>query len=386
MNYNILFFASSPVLKNEGGVQRVSYTLANAFEDLGYSVFFICLQKKRDNIKYDKRQFFTCDFGLNPNTALDVFINKYGINVIINQAGIYPGITKIFKKLDTRSQFKLFTVQHNCVKCLNERYREIVLGNKTSKLWKLLDKKLTWIVLKELSRLKYGNLFKQAIKTSDRFVLLSENFIEELHFFGLRKQQVKAIAIPNPASFETQEKSIIAKKENRIIYVGRLTHTQKRVDRLLEIWKQIHESYPNWKFDVVGDGSQKKTMQDFCHKHNLDRIYFHGYQDPRPFLERAKIFTMTSDFEGFGMVLIEAQSYGVVPVAFHCFSSINDIIVNNKTGLLINNFDIAEYSDNIDKLITDPNYLRQLSINGIDHSKSFEKNKIASRWITHFNN
>jgi glycosyltransferase involved in cell wall biosynthesis len=259
------------------------------------------------------------------------------------------------------------------------------LGNKTSKLWKLLDKKLTWIVLKELNRLKYGNLFKQAIKTSDRFVLLSENFIEELHFFGLKKHKPKTIAIPNPASFETQEKSNIAKKENRIIYVGRLTHTQKRVDRLMEIWKQIHESYPNWKFDVVGDGSQKKTMQDFCDKHNLVRIYFHGNQDPRPFLERAKIFTMTSDFEGFPMVLIEAQSYGVVPVAFNCFSSINDIILNSKTGLLINNFDNDDYINNIDKLITDPNYLRQLSINGIDHSKSFKKNKIASKWITHFN-
>lgn len=381
--YNILFISARPVLANQGGVQRVTETLSDAFEDAGHNVYYLSLEKPRTEYDYSKRQYFSQDLDTDQSKSIDKLISDYTINIVINQAGIYKHITDILSKIENRNQIKLFTVHHNCVKCLNQRYREIVLGNKTSKLWSFLDTKLTWTVLRRLNRIKYGQLFKQSIKVSDKFVLLSENFIGELGLFGIKTNQDKVIAIPNPGSFVVQPKSVLKQKEKRVVFVGRLSKTQKRIDRLMEIWKKVHDKYTDWEFDVIGDGNYKTWMQNYCKQQQLDRIHFHGYQDPRPYLEKAKIFTMTSDFEGFGMVLVEAQSYGVVPIAFNCFSSIGQIILDEKTGKIIDNFDIDIYQKELEKLMATPS-LDHLATEAINHANTFEKSIVADKWLNYF--
>lgn len=384
MIYNILFISARPVLANQGGVQRVTETLSDAFEDAGHNVYYLSLEKPRTEYDYSKRQYFSQDLDTDQSKSIDKLISDYTINIVINQAGIYKHITDILSKIENRNQIKLFTVHHNCVKCLNQRYREIVLGNKTSKLWSFLDTKLTWTVLRRLNRIKYGQLFKQSIKVSDKFVLLSENFIGELRIFGIKTNQDKVIAIPNPGSFVVQPKSVLKQKEKRVVFVGRLSKTQKRVDRLMKIWKEVNNKYADWEFDVIGDGNYKTWMQNYCKQHQLDRIHFHGFRDPRPYLEKAKIFTMTSDFEGFGMVLIEAQSYGVVPIAFNCFSSIGQIILDEKSGKIIDNFDTDIYQKELEKLMATP-LLDDLAREAINHANTFEKSIVVDKWLNYFN-
>jgi hypothetical protein len=82
----------------------------------------------------------------------------------------------------------------------------------------------------------------------------------------------------------------------------------------MEIWKKLHETLPEWKFWVVGHGDQKGVMERFCLQHKLDRVTFFGKDNPNEYYKKAKLFHMTSAFEGFGNVLIESQSYGCVNI------------------------------------------------------------------------
>ena len=68
---------------------------------------------------------------------------------------------------------------------------------------------------------------------------------------------------------------------------------------------------------------------------------------------------LTSDFEGFGMVLIEAQARGVVPITFNCFSAINEVVENNISGLILDNDTIQDNYEKIKKII---NKVREISI------------------------
>lgn len=383
----ILFLASFPIYPISGGVQRVTDVLSQEFENLGNKVLYLSLKGSKPRNNPDPRQFWLSEIagGAKDDTNyLLKWILENDIDIVINQSGIYKkviGIVESIKKI----KVKVITVHHNCVSCLNERYREIRLGNAgDSRFWLLVDRPVTWKVLRFLNRKKYGYLFKEAIRISDKLVLLSPSFIPELQYYGVCPEANDVVAIPNPAPFP-QVFEALEEKENRILYVGRLTKAQKRVDRLLEIWKELHHLHPDWHFDVVGDGSAKEWMQEYCRQNELVRVNFFGHTDPKPFLRKAKLFTLVSDFEGYGMVLVEAQAYGAVPVSFNCFSAISDIVSHEETGLIIEGFDLGNYTYETASLMRDEPRREIIANNAIKSIERYNPERIAVQWIELFN-
>ena len=137
-------------------------------------------------------------------------------------------------------------------------------------------------------RIRYE--FNYIIKNTNAFVMLSDRFKEDLYSIapGLRKYDRKIHGISNP--FECPKINIqqtISEKENVILFVGRLVVIQKRVDLLMEIWKKLHETLPEWKFWVVGHGDQKGVMERFCLQHKLDRVTFFGKDNPNEYYKKA---------------------------------------------------------------------------------------------------
>ncbi|MGK7390765.1 MAG: glycosyltransferase [Candidatus Cyclobacteriaceae bacterium M2_1C_046] len=379
---NILFIAQFPIVPEEGGVQRVTFTLAEEFQKRGYSVWFLTLQKKPVNkAGTDNRQLYLLDDKINSIKNKEFvleLIKKKQITVIFNQGGIYKHVTDFVEPLHKKG-IRVFTVHHNCVSCLNKRYREIILANKKGNyFWRIIDKPIIWKILKEINRIKYGRLFKRAINNAAGLVLLSRSFISELEHYGVSPDN-RIKAIYNPAPFKP-DINALEEKENRILYVGRLRIGQKRVDRLLRIWHQLHTEFSEWEFDVVGDGVERKQMEDYVSKHKLNRISFYGFTDPRPFFRKAKFFTLTSDFEGYGMVLVEAQAYGVIPLAFDCASVIHEVIADQISGVIVKNFNESMYVDKIRQLIKNDFQREKMALAGIKHITSFNIEIIVNEW------
>ena len=101
--------------------------------------------------------------------------------------------------------------------------------------------------------------------------------------------------------------------------------------------------YEDWSLIIVGGGRQLDEMRQLAANLKLVNVKFEGFQDPKSYYERASIFCMTSSYEGFGIVLVEAMQYGVVPMAFNSYISVTDIIENGVMVFLIEPFDIDAY-------------------------------------------
>ena len=77
-------------------------------------------------------------------------------------------------------------------------------------------------------------------------------------------------------------------------------------------------------------------MEEYIRRYDIQRVCFKGFQVSPPIqhYKEASIFLLTSDLEGFGLVVIESMSYGVVPVVYGSYEAIYDIIDNGKSGLI----------------------------------------------------
>lgn len=389
---NILFITSFRITPNSGGVQRVTSTLAKEFIKKGNNVYYMSFSRGVEEIIEGVNQYYLPngkDFNNIQN--IDYFkniLNKTEIDIIINQIGFILKDLKFIKDNIT-SKIKIITVHHNCLKCLNDQYHNIYISTlKSKRLDKIFNNKIGWYLLKKLHKFRFSNEIKETIYLSDKVVLLSDKFIPEVRFYLSNFDKNKVIGIPNPNPFSKNSltaKTLTNNKENILLYVGRLETTQKRVERLIDIWERTYKQFTDWSFHIVGEGMMEKELREIVKLKKIERVIFHGFKDPRPLYKKAKIFCLTSDFEGYGMVLVEAQTYGVVPISNRSFTSIDDIIDNDKTGIIIDDFDLDEYIIVLHNLMKSPERLESMMSNTSFFIEKYNSGLIAEMWICEFN-
>lgn len=385
---NILFVWTSP-FKNAGGVGRVTTTLGQQFVKRGHNVTYLSFSKGSSYSEEGIDQLFVpSGSGVLEDDNLQCLVNVLadrGIDVIINQAGITNAdvLKAINRARDNLSlkELKVYSVHHNCISCLYEHFELTLLENsRKSKYYRLISNPVVVKILKVRHKRKYRKIYRYLIDHSDKLVLLSDKFIPELNtYINLDTVPAgKITGISNPAPFEVVKSE--EKKENRLLFVGRIGFHQKRCDLLIPLWKNIQETFPDWEFDIVGDGDVLSELKKMAENAGLERIHFHGFDNPVPYLEKAKFFTMTSAFEGFGMVLVEAQAYGVVPVAFNSFGSLSDIITDKENGVVISPYDVDEYSDRLATLMRNEPQRKKLATAAQKSVSLFSPDRIAGQW------
>lgn len=196
-------------------------------------------------------------------------------------------------------------------------------------------------------RRRYLSLYRQA----DALILLSEQFLQPFRQLAGLNETSKLRAVPNPLLIAPRHP--LPEKQKEVLYVGRLPWQHKRVDRLLRAWHLIEQEFPDWQLTIVGDGGARKQYEELSGELGLSHVSFAGKQDPTPYYLRARILCMTSTCEGFGLVLIEAQAAGCVPVAFDSYASVHDIIDSGISGCLVEPFDIRAYATALSSLMRD---------------------------------
>lgn len=219
--------------------------------------------------------------------------------------------------------------------------------------------------------------FEYACGACDRFVLLSERFFPA--FAPAKKFPGKVCAIPNPASFGAADNPL-AEKKRELLFVGRLENGQKRVDLLLRIWARLEARFPAWRLRIVGDGPDAEKLRALAGTLGLERADFEGFRDPVPYYRNAAIFCMTSAFEGWGMVLVEAAAFACVPVAFDSYAAVRDIVADGENGVLIPAFDCEAYAETLARLMSDAAARERFALAARSRVSDFSASKIAARW------
>lgn len=371
--------------ENKGGVQRVSKVLGNEFERRSNSVYYLSLAQNDTVDESSSPQIY---MPIVSKEAVSRLFTAHNFHIIINQAGPHVKALEFIKIASEVSNPKIYSVLHNCVSCLVDNYEQIYSagGGALAKALSKVNSSFLWSFMKLYYRWKHHHIFRKVLMYSDKLVFLSPGFIHEFkQVYFLKGSDDKLKSIPNPLSFEPLSLSCLEVKDKRIVYVGRVEYGQKRTDRVIEVWRSIHQEFPEWELDVIGDGPLLESLKDHVKKSEVPRINFHGYKDPRPFLEKAKVLMMTSSFEGFGMVLAEAKAYGVVPIAFNCYDGINRIIDDPTSGRLIKQDDLDSYSNNLKRLLGNESNLNAMAENGLKAIQKFHVRKVANEWERLFN-
>lgn len=168
-------------------------------------------------------------------------------------------------------------------------------------------------------------------------------------------------------------------KKKQLLYSGRMSYNDKRVDRLIRVWAAIHARIPDWELVLVGDGKERKQLQALSARLALPKIRFEGWQkDVTRYYREASVICLTSTFESFGLCLTEGMSQGCVPVAFDCSAGVADIVRGN--GELVPPFNLKSYADALLRLTTDDAYRETLRLRSLDAVRRFYPQEIIPRW------
>lgn len=190
----------------------------------------------------------------------------------------------------------------------------------------------------------------------------------------------KVIVIPN--FIESLENNTSPSKHKLILSVGGLIE-RKGIDLLLPIAKKILLVNQGWSWKLIGDGVMKNVVLKFINENNLQGRFILE-EPPGADLSKeyknAAIFVLTSRFEAFGMVLVEAMSHSVPCVSFDCPSGPSEIIDHKVNGFLVESEDTSEMIDQIEYLIQNENIRVEMGRNAKDKSAQYSAENIYPLW------
>lgn len=220
----------------------------------------------------------------------------------------------------------------------------------------------------------------------DRTVLLSDKFIPVFRKY-VDCPDNKVVGIGNCCTFRDRlPAGELESKEKTVLIVANMNEHAKRVSAMLHIWKKVSENGINceWKLKLVGTGPDLDYYRKLAKRLKLKNCSFEGKQDPQPYYRKSSILIMASAFEGFGMVILEAQQMGCVPVVYESYQSVHDLITDGRDGLLIPNKNRNEYVKRLIGLIQDDDSRNRIALNCINMENRFAPEVIYSRWNSLF--
>lgn len=367
-----------------GGTETVTSSLARCFISRGNDVYILAWQQLGDGI--DDSLFKTTYLpdrsrlnSVNNESFIYDYLSSNQIDCLINQGPFWTPTEK-FKSLQTAiisvlhyaPNYKIVNQENAIVEIFKERSPSVIHSVKST---------IRYCFKKYFARQDFNRLYKpdlhRTIINSDRFVLLCDAYIDQMKQL-MQREYGNLVAISN--GLEIIDATVFDKSKT-VVSIGRLTKWDKRVDRLLRIWKSIENDHDDWNLQILGDGPERHDLEMLARKLGLKHCEFLGFVDIKSYLSSASILAMTSSSEGFPMVILEAQAYGVVPIAFDVSLGIHELIDDGESGIMIRPFDCKEYILRLSDLMIDADKRHTMAEYGHKHASRFNIDLIADRWI-----
>lgn len=196
---------------------------------------------------------------------------------------------------------------------------------------------------------------------------------------------IPIFVIPNLVTVYPNDISCYSERSNRIICVGRLTR-QKGFDYLIKAWAMISKKYPTWRIDIFGHGDMETTLNRMIIDYKLSDCTRINEQSDNIYeeYETSSIFVLSSRYEGFGLVLVEAMSCGVPCISFDCPNGPADLITHGEDGLLVPLGDIEKLAESIEWMITHEEERLRMSNNVRQKAKQYTAEVIMPQWVELF--
>lgn len=215
---------------------------------------------------------------------------------------------------------------------------------------------------------------EKLVRKFDRFVVLTQ---EDRQMWG---EMPGIRVIPNAATFISSTYSDCSAK--RVIAVGRLDY-QKSFDRLVLVWEKVHQQMPDWRLDIFGQGEWQEMLQTMIDERGLqDWIKLNRpTKDIGKEYSDSSMLVMSSHYEGFPMVLIEAMACGIPAVCFDFKCGPRDIIDDGNNGVIVSDGDIEGMGEAILKLMKDETLRKKMGEEAKKVADTYSEEKVMKKWV-----
>lgn len=367
-----------PSLAVVGGGQRILAIKANYFvEKYGYEIHVVITDNG------DKQPYFH----LHPSIQVH--------NLDVNYDRVVPLYRRFFSYFYNRHLHKKRL--NKCLKQLSPDFTVLMLRRELSFIMKMTDgsikiaenhfEKHSYLNNANYGLLRYFPKFiwrkwqkKQieCLKKIRKFVVLTYEDAEQWDELN------NVAVIPNPLTFIPTHISSYSSKQ--VIAVGRYVH-QKGFDLLISAWKVIASKHKDWLLKIYGDGPLREALQQQINDAGIwdsCKLEFPVKDIAEKYAE-SSIFVLSSRFEGFGLVIVEAMACGLPVISFDCPCGPKDIIMNNKDGMLVSSGDVDGLVRQLLYLIEHDERRKQMGNSALVNVQRYKIENIAILWKDLFN-
>ncbi len=358
-----------------GGAERVNINLVEFFQQKQYFISLVLFEpifdhpfRRTDNLevvvlgKRNKWDFFKLILGLRS------VIHEFRPDVVLGSI-FYANIIVYLSTLFLKPRPKIILVEH----IYTPRYlAEQSFAKIKQWLMSIAYPRVDWIV---------------AISDPIRMSLIE--------LFHVDKNKIKIIYNPIiiddignkiKAEFDIHKALNIDSNDRILITAGRLTKA-KRFDRLLRIFYSVQKTFDNVQLVILGKGPLEEELKQLSVQIGLEkRTHFVGFQEnPYAWFSKSDMFVLSSDLEGFPMVLLEAMACGLPVVSTDCLSGPSEIITEGKDGYLVPLDDEKYFSEKILILLKNETLRFKFSEAAKQKAKQFDIDIIAPQYEKLFN-
>lgn len=364
----------TPALYMAGGVERVLTLKANYFVDhFGYDITIILTEGK------DKPSFYPLSNKIKI-VNLDLNFEELWTCSFVKKIFVYLKKQYRFKRLLKKELFRLrpdITVSLlrreinfiNDIKDGSKKVGELHVNRANYRNFEADDTNLVKTIFANI----WMRRLVSHLKKLDRFVVLT--YEDKQSWLELDNVEV----ISDPLTFDVANKSSMSQK--RVIGVGRYVY-QKGFDLLLQAWSIVENKCKDWELVIYGMGN-RAPYEKIIDNMQIDRTRCHLYGPTNNIKHEylsSSLFVLSSRFEGFGMVIVEAMACGLPVVSFDCPCGPKDIINNKNDGFLVENGNVGQLAEVMVKLMQDEKLRIIMSENASKNVQRFSIEKIALQW------
>lgn len=375
---NILFLYDSPLYPEKGGTERSTKLVMDELARRGHTTMGL-LHFNQDNPD---------EYFLNGERipSLIDFLNEHHIDVVVNQIAFHYWLLKEFlahggqewkDKGGKIISFMHFDPTGSKPLPIRDLLRDFGKKSLVAKIKRIGMILFYRPVLNKRTK-KTGQMSCRYIyDNSDAYVVMSLSYIAPFAAKAGLQDTAKMHVITNMLTFpEIADKSIISRKENKVVVVARMDEQQKRISTILRVWHSINPK--DWILQIIGTGKDADFYKEMVTKKHIRNVEFLGHQTPWTFYQKAKIFLMSSPREGWGLTITESMQNATVPIVLNTSAVFRDIVRDGVDGFLPNNE--YEMAERLSQLMCDDSLCNQMAEASLEGATHFTPEKVGEQW------
>lgn len=356
MSHHVLILISS---LQTGGAERVASMLANYWCNNGYHITMVLLDSS------EQEKFY----------PIENEVNIINLDVL--------GDSSSYAHAIKNNIHRLIKIRKTVKQCSPDIVLSLVVETNILAILSMIGLKIPLLVADHADPhlTPQGKLWRKLrdilYPLADAVVLLDDYFSQ----FYIPSIQKKCVVIPNPVKeCDKAKKTSVKNNTCQIISVGRFVE-EKRFDRLLNAFALVVAKYPDAILTLVGDGEYRAKLEalrdSLCLQHS---VIITGYvSNPEAYLSKSDIFVLTSDSEGFPMVLCEAMSCGLPVVTTEYHAGVRTLIKNGENGFVVGKTPNM-LANKINKLIEDQSLRETMGMYSQQSIKRYSIQSVNTQW------